>query len=38
MNAPLPFYRLPADVWDAPLQALADYLILGGGVSGVQPQ
>jgi len=38
MNAPLPFYRISANIWDAPLQALADYLILGGGVRGVQPQ
>lgn len=24
-NAPLPFYRMPVDVWEAPLVALADY-------------
>jgi squalene-hopene/tetraprenyl-beta-curcumene cyclase len=38
VNTPLPFYRIPADVWTAPLQALADYRMTGGGVHGVQPQ
>lgn len=35
LNNPLPFYKVPADAWTAPLQGLADYLALGGGVSGV---
>ncbi len=31
VNAPLPFYRIPADVWTAPLQALADYRARANG-------
>jgi squalene-hopene/tetraprenyl-beta-curcumene cyclase len=38
MNFPLPFYKLPTDVWTAPLQALADYLKGTIGVSEVRPQ
>ena len=32
MNAPVPFYKIPTDVWTAPLEALADYRTRGGGV------
>jgi squalene-hopene/tetraprenyl-beta-curcumene cyclase len=38
LNFPLPFYRIPTDVWTAPLQALADYLKGSGGVQRVAPQ
>lgn len=38
MNFPLPFYKIPTDIWTAPLQALSDYLNGTGGVSGVAPQ
>jgi len=38
MNAPVPFYKIPADVWSAPLEALADYWTRGGGVHRVNPQ
>lgn len=38
MNAPVPFYKIPADVWSAPLEALADYWIRSGGVKRENPQ
>lgn len=31
INSPVPFYKIPADVWTTPLEALADYLKLPTG-------
>jgi len=38
VNAPIPFYKMPSDAWTAPLEALTDYRMRGGGVNGVAPQ
>jgi squalene-hopene/tetraprenyl-beta-curcumene cyclase len=38
VNTPIPFYKMPSDVWTAPLQALVDYRTRGGGVKRVAPQ
>lgn len=32
LNTPLPFYKMPANVWTAPLMGLADYVARGGDV------